>query len=252
MKPKRKSRIDIKTQLLIFVAFLFLCGIYLGQQPKTKKQSVQSPETRGSDLNHKSGEFIHPENHHTDGKNKIAMRYQGFEPSTIIVEKGTTVIFRNDELRDRWPASNAHPAHGIYSGFDPGIPIKSAEQWTLVFGKVGEWKFHDDLIPNQYGTIKVVEVGEIPLETSVFQIEIREKKFVSAYSTLHVNEGEDVIINFTPDEEEEIYLQGYDKSVLLWPGKKSTISFTVNTPGKFTFEFKRSGIEIGSIVVQPK
>jgi len=180
------------------------------------------------------------------------MRSVGFEPSSLTVEKGTTVIFRNDELKDRWPASDPHPAHDMYPEFDPKVPIKSADQWLFVFDKVGEWKFHDHLYPEFQGTIKVVEVGELPAAPSVFNLEIRDKKFLSTLSTLHVYQGDRVVINVLSDEQEELYLQGYDQSVALEEGRKSALAFTADVTGTFTFELLRSGVEIGSLIVEPK
>ena len=117
---------------------------------------------------------------------------------------------------------------------------------------MGEWKFHDHLYPEFQGTIKVVEVGELPVEPSVFNLEIREEKFTSTLSTLHVYEGDHVMINVLSDEQDELYLHGYDKSVALEAGKKSTLTFTADVSGEFTFELLQSGIEIGSLIVEPK
>ena len=155
-------------------------------------------------------------------------------------------------IKDRWPVADPHPAHDIYPEFDPKAPIKSAEQWFFVFDKVGEWKFHDHLYPEFQGIIKVVEVGELPMAPSLFNLEIREKKFTSTLSTLHVYQGDHVIINVLSDEPEELYIYGYDKSAALEAGKESMLTFTADVTGKFTFELLGSGVEIGSLIVEPK
>ena len=243
---------NTKTLSLIVVAIFWLAGIYLVFVPGTESADLKHDHSQNPNFNYAPGEVIHPESHHMDSRNKIAMRSVGFEPSTLTVEKGTTVIFRNDEVRDRWPASDPHPAHDLYPEFDPKVPIKSAEQWLFVFDQVGEWKFHDHLYPEFQGTIKVVEVGELPMEPSTFHLEIREKKFTSTLSTLHVYQGDSVEINILSDEPEELYLQGYDKSVALEAGKNSTLTFTADVTGMFTFELLRSGADIGSLIVEPK
>jgi len=248
----RKLAMNTKKLSLIVVLIFLLAGIYLVFKPKTESSSLKHDHAQHSDFDYAPGEVIHPESHHMDSKNKIAMRSVGFEPSTLTVEKGTTVIFRNDEIRDRWPASDPHSTHAMYQEFDPKVPIKSAEQWLFVFDKVGEWKFHDHLYPEFQGTIKVVEVGELPMEPAIFHLEIREKKFTSTLSTLHVYQGDSVEINVLSDGQEELYLHGYDKSVALEAGKTSTLTFTADISGKFTFELLRSGVEIGSLVVEPK
>lgn len=243
---------NTKALSLIAVAILGLLGIYFIFRPKTESSDLKHNHAVNSSFDYAFGEVIHPVNHHEDSKNKIAMRSVGFEPSTLTVEKGTKVIFRNDEIKDRWPASDPHPAHSIYPEFDPKVPIKSADQWLFVFDKVGEWNFHDHLYPEFKGTIKVVEVGELPIPPSVFNLEIREKKFTATLSTLHVYKGDKVEINVLSDESEELYLQGYDKSVALEAGKKSSLTFTADVTGTFIFELLRSGVDIGSLVVEPK
>ena len=243
---------NTKKLSLIVVLIFLLAGIYLAFKPKTESTGLRDENKVSSDWGYAPGEVVHPAGHHEDSKNKIAMRSSGFEPAALTVEKGTTVIFRNDEIRDRWPASDPHSAHDMYPEFDPKAPVKSADQWFFVFDKVGEWKFHDHLYPEFQGTIKVVEVGELPIEPSVFHLEIREKKFTSTLSTLHVYQGDSVEINVMSDEQEELYLHGYDKSVALEAGKKSTLAFTADISGKFTFELSGSGVEIGSLIVEPK
>jgi len=245
----------LKTSISISVAILLLVVAYFAFKPKAASSGIENDHdqhTANSNFDYVPGEVIHPESHHQDSKNKIAMRSNGFEPSTLTVEKGTTVIFRNDDIRDRWPASDPHSVHDMYPEFDPKAPIRSADQWLFVFDKVGEWKFHDHLYPEFQGTIKVVEVGELPIEPSVFHLEIREKKFTSTLSTLHVYQGDSVEINVMSDEQEELYLHGYDKSVALEAGKKSTLAFTAEISGKFTFELSGSGVEIGVLIVEPK
>lgn len=83
------------------------------------------------------------------------MTKDGFEPSNIQIRKDETVIFQNKDSRDRWPASNNHPTHDIYKGFDPQKPIKPGESWEFKFEKEGEWQFHDHLYPQIKGTVSV-------------------------------------------------------------------------------------------------
>ncbi|MEO5888046.1 MAG: hypothetical protein ABIQ77_10300 [Anaerolineales bacterium] len=59
-------------------------------------------------------------------------------------------------------------------------------------------------------------------------------------------------INVLSDEQDELYLHGYDKSVALEAGKESTLTFTADVSGKFTFELLRPGVEIGSLIVEPR
>jgi plastocyanin len=245
----------LKISISIIVTILLLVVAYFAFKPKAASSGVENDHdhhTANSNSDYVPGEVIHPESHHQDSENKIAMRSNGFEPSTLTVEKGTTVIFRNDEIRDRWPASDPHSTHDMYPEFDPKAPIKSADQWLFTFDKVGEWKFHDHLYPEFQGTIKVVEVGELPAGPSVFHLEIKERKFTSTLSTLHVYQGDIVEIHVLSDEQEEFYLRGYDERVALQADQTSTLKFTANVPGKFSFELLKSGVEIGSLIVESK
>lgn len=87
----------------------------------------------------------------------VIMKEDGFDPETITIKKGSTVIFKNEDQVARWPASNLHPTHGIYPEFDPQRPLESGQSWSFTFDKVGEWKYHDHLIPSIRGKILVTE-----------------------------------------------------------------------------------------------
>ncbi len=88
-------------------------------------------------------------------KTTIVMNDNGFEPKDITIQKDTTVVFVNNDSKDRWPASNIHPTHGIYPEFDPQKPVASGKSWQFVFDKAGVWKFHDHILPHMKGTITV-------------------------------------------------------------------------------------------------
>lgn len=85
----------------------------------------------------------------------IRINSSGFDPSEVTIKIGEDVEFQNLDQVDRWPASNIHPTHGIYPEFDPRNPIKPNDSWQFKFERAGTFKFHDHLIPNLTGTIKV-------------------------------------------------------------------------------------------------
>lgn len=90
-------------------------------------------------------------------KTTIRMTEDGFSPEEISVSKGDTVVWVNEGTDYRWPASDLHPTHGIYSEFDPREPINSGESWSFTFDKVGNWKYHDHLRSNLKGLVVVNE-----------------------------------------------------------------------------------------------
>jgi plastocyanin len=85
----------------------------------------------------------------------ISMEDDDYQPSEITIKKGTTVEFINKSSDWRWPASNLHPTHDIYSEFDPKEPIASGKTWSFRFDKAGSWRMHDHLAPYITGTIVV-------------------------------------------------------------------------------------------------
>lgn len=100
----------------------------------------------------------------------ILMKQGKFEPQTITVQKGTKVVFKNEDTRPRWPASDIHPRHTRYPGssiekcgtaeqkniFD-ACGIAPRKDYSFVFNEVGNWNYHDHLKPSIFGEIKVVE-----------------------------------------------------------------------------------------------
>ena len=86
----------------------------------------------------------------------IRMTGKGFEPKEITILHGDEVLFINNDDADRWPASNFHPTHTLYSEFDPQKVIAPGEFWKFKFDKLGTWRMHDHLIPHMTGTITVL------------------------------------------------------------------------------------------------
>lgn len=182
----------------------------------------------------------------------IHMTEDGFEPSEAEIKNGDTVIFENTDSRDRWPASNIHPTHGIYPEFDPKKPINPSQSWGFKFEKSGLWKYHDHLFPQFTGNITASPEDNQPKTDSASKPQSffskiigSIKNFVSktigalsvfkknspksneALQKLHYNdkiaEGSEAIFN----SDEELY--SYVKKF----GFEKTISQLVNLSAKF-------------------
>lgn len=80
----------------------------------------------------------------------------GFSPQKVIIQKGDTVTFINNTNQDVWPASNAHPTHGLYPAFDPKEGVPPGASWKFTFDTPGTWAYHDHIYPQYTGTIIVV------------------------------------------------------------------------------------------------
>jgi len=79
----------------------------------------------------------------------------GFSPTSITINAGDTIIFKNNSARGFWPASNNHPSHAIYPELDSKKTITAGESWNFTFTEVGSWKYHDHRSNNLGGTIVV-------------------------------------------------------------------------------------------------
>lgn len=90
-----------------------------------------------------------------EGEAVIEMRPDIFLPAEIRVRRGTRVRFVNHDTVWRWPASDLHPTHDIYSAFDPKQAIGPGEEWSFVFERIGRWGMHDHLSPLIVGEIIV-------------------------------------------------------------------------------------------------
>ena len=121
-----------------------------------------------------------------EGQVKVTLTADGFDPSYIVVRKGTEVIFSTDTGEDFWPASNSHPDHTALPEFDPRRPIAPDETWSFVFDKVGAWAYHDHIRAFLGGTVAVVgEDGD--------QLDIRRCR---EFSSLSENEKVNCFENF--------------------------------------------------------
>jgi len=92
-----------------------------------------------------------------EGATVITLTEDGFTPRELTISKGTLVAFVSKTGKLFWPASNLHPSHGMYSEFDPKLPVQSDEVWSFTFDQVGEWKYHDHLAPYYVGVITVTK-----------------------------------------------------------------------------------------------
>jgi plastocyanin len=89
------------------------------------------------------------------GGTVVEITDDGFEPSTLTVSSGDTVTFENSSSDDSWPASDVHPTHQLYPGFDAEKPLLPGDSYEFTFTKTGSWGYHNHLEPDVTGTIVV-------------------------------------------------------------------------------------------------
>jgi len=94
-----------------------------------------------------------------DGSVVVYVTDKGFEPESVEIGAGDTVVFENVDREEHWPASDDHPTHTRYPEFDPKKPLESDTKWSFTFDKPGEWKYHDHQNPYLKGEIVVLDNG---------------------------------------------------------------------------------------------
>src|SRR3989344_3262697 len=100
----------------------------------------------------------------------VKVTSDGFSPKELIIKRGDTVKWVNENSKESWPASAKHPTHTVYPGsgiekcgtseqskiFDACRGLKTGESWSFTFNDVGEWGYHDHLnFPGSSGKIIV-------------------------------------------------------------------------------------------------
>ncbi len=102
-------------------------------------------------------------------ENIVEITSAGFNPKTLTIQAGETVIFANKDSTAHWPASNVHPIHTTYPGssiekcgtadeaaiFDACGALAEGEEYSFTFSRTGRWPFHDHRNPGKGGTIVV-------------------------------------------------------------------------------------------------
>lgn len=75
----------------------------------------------------------------------VTITNQGIAQPTLTVASGTMVIFKNTDTAAHQIASNPHPQHSDYPGFN-GL-IASNSEYHFIFTRMGTWGYHDHLHP---------------------------------------------------------------------------------------------------------
>ena len=93
------------------------------------------------------------------GGSRVEVRYveRTFVPSTVTIRPGDTVVWTNQGDDLMWPASDAHPTHQEYPGFDSQRPLNDGASWSFTFEREGVWGYHNHMAPRALGTVIVGE-----------------------------------------------------------------------------------------------
>ncbi len=87
-------------------------------------------------------------------KTEVDYTDSGFSPASVTIKKGQTVNFVNKSSSQMYVASNPHPIHTDYPGFDE---LSAGDSYSFTFDKVGTWGYHNHINPAQKGSVVVTE-----------------------------------------------------------------------------------------------
>ncbi|MBI5134295.1 MAG: hypothetical protein HZA81_02840 [Candidatus Taylorbacteria bacterium] len=83
----------------------------------------------------------------------VAYTGLGFSPREAMVALGGKVTFTNKSSSNLWVASDPHPTHNGYPGFDQGRSVPPGGSWTFTFEREGSWTYHNHIISTHRGTV---------------------------------------------------------------------------------------------------
>ncbi len=81
----------------------------------------------------------------------VTISSSGPSPKSVTINKGETVMFVNNDSATHQIASNPHPSHTDYQGFDSLSGIPSGASYSFTFQKTGAFDYHDHLDPFNSG-----------------------------------------------------------------------------------------------------
>ncbi|RSM73952.1 hypothetical protein DL991_30205 [Amycolatopsis sp. WAC 01375] len=85
--------------------------------------------------------------------------------------------------------------------------------------------------------------------TGTVKFSITAGKRTAGPAEVSVRTGENVALEVTSDQADELHVHGYDKAAQLAPGVPGTVSFTANIDGIFEVELHKSGAAVTKLRV---
>ncbi len=86
----------------------------------------------------------------------------------------------------------------------------------------------------------------------LFEIVVSKGKLVSGPAVIQVHEGDDVQLQITSDQADELHVHGYDLRLSLKPNVAAGLAFRAEHSGRFDYELHHAHVELGTLEVQPK
>lgn len=85
---------------------------------------------------------------------EVSVTQSGFEPQTITIKPGVTVVWSNKSGGDVTVNSDNHPTHLLWPFLNLG-KFANGSKVSVVFKTAGTYTYHNHLNPSQKGTVIV-------------------------------------------------------------------------------------------------
>ena len=139
----------MKHQKILLVSVIILAVIVVWAVAANNNHPKSTPTQASSDLNDESRSVEAAPTNHT-----ILIVGDGFEPSTITINNGDSIEWKNVSGKTANVSSDPHPTHTAFPALNLGsIPDKTGR--ILKFNTTGEFHYHNHLDPKKTGTIVV-------------------------------------------------------------------------------------------------
>ena len=87
-------------------------------------------------------------------------------------------------------------------------------------------------------------------DVQLVEIEVADGRVVVVADRVEVALGARVVLAVTSDAADEVHVHGYDRSVELTPGRRTTLELTADSPGLFEVELHGSGLLLVQLEVR--
>lgn len=127
---------------------------YLKNQTQTQTQTQTQRATPADEASQPSVTLTEPEK---SNNKTVEIHSNRFAPNILEIKRGETIIWVNKDNKARRVASNPHPVHNDYPGFDSLKNLEEGQSYRFTFENSGVWGYHDHLNPNVEGRVSVRE-----------------------------------------------------------------------------------------------
>lgn len=152
--------------LILMVVVLFASGCATNSSTESPEQVTGNPPEAPVDSNNSNSTSTPSDSN--ENQTTVTYTDSGFEPATVNIEQGETVVWRSESSRSMWVGSNRHPTHTQYSGSSLSEHCQDGDQntaafdqcssgdtFSFTFEKTGEWSYHNHDYSAHQGTVVV-------------------------------------------------------------------------------------------------